>query len=177
MTIWITSDTHFGHENIIKYEHRPFRNSEEMNESLIARWNAHVKQLDMVYHLGDFGLGRPEKMKEILGKLNGHITLIRGNHDDSLSKLIDCGFVCVANELTLQYKTWEFRMMHHPSTDLIYDDMNHGIINLHGHIHGKNRANRNRINVSCDAWDYTPITLDDLMMEHRKQRKPNYDNR
>lgn len=175
MTIWITSDTHFHHENIIRYENRPFRSKEEMNESLIARWNSVVKPEDLVYHLGDFGLGRPADMLTIRKLLNGKITLIRGNHDDALGKLLEMGFDSICNELTLQYKNWQFHMTHIPQADLLYDTTNHNMINIHGHIHGKNRATMNRINVSCDAWDYTPVTLEDLMMEYRKQRKPNYD--
>jgi calcineurin-like phosphoesterase family protein len=175
MTIWITSDTHFGHAKIIDYENRPFRDVEEMNESLILRWNNNVKPLDIVYHLGDFGLGPTVEMARIRNRLNGSIVLVKGNHDDSLSKLLSIGFSGIADRLVLHYKYWEFTMTHVPQQDLLYDEMSHGMINLHGHVHGKNRATRNRINVSCDAWDYTPVTLDDLMMEYRKQRKTTYD--
>lgn len=170
-TIWITSDSHFRHENIIKYEMRPFVDRDSMDDSLITRWNSVVKPLDIVYHLGDFGLGHPDQLKAIRAKLNGRIILIRGNHDDSLSKLLQLGFDGIADELTLQYKQWHFVMTHIPKDDLLYDSLDHGLINLHGHIHGKKRACFNRINVSCDAWDYTPQTLDDLLMEYRKQRR------
>jgi len=175
MTIWITSDTHFGHDNIINYENRPFRSAKEMDESLVARWNSVVKPEDVVFHLGDFGMAPKEKMIAIFKQLNGKITLVRGNHEPPLSAILDIGFHSVANEIRLQYKHWEFHMTHIPQADLMYDEMRTNMINLHGHIHGKKRASCNRINVSCDAWDYTPQTLDDLMMEYRKQRKGNYD--
>jgi calcineurin-like phosphoesterase family protein len=51
--VFFTSDTHFGHANIIKYCGRPFASVEEMNRELIARWNAVVGPRDTVYHLGD----------------------------------------------------------------------------------------------------------------------------
>ena len=175
MTIWITSDTHFGHENIIRYENRPFLSVDEMDESLVTRWNSVVKPGDLVYHIGDFGMGPKEKLVTIRKRLNGSITLVRGNHDHSITSIMELGFNSIANEVKLQYKQWQFHMTHIPQADLLYDEMNHNFINIHGHIHGKNRATRNRINVSCDAWDYTPITLEDAMMEYRKQRKPNYD--
>ena len=33
------ADLHFGDENIIAYDNRPFLNVSEMNEVLIERWN------------------------------------------------------------------------------------------------------------------------------------------
>ena len=52
--IFFTSDTHFNHENIIKYCSRPYVDKNEMNEDLIKRWNSVVKENDIVFHLGDF---------------------------------------------------------------------------------------------------------------------------
>ena len=169
--IWVTSDTHFCHENIIRYEMRPFESVYEMNERLIENWNANVKVDDVVFHVGDFGLGREEHILPIIKRLNGKITLIRGNHDDSLSKLLSLGFASVCDLLALRYKHWELRFSHVPLEDLIYEDTSHGILNIHGHIHGKTRVSKNRINVSCDAWEYTPVTLEEILIEYRKSRR------
>ena len=51
-----TSDLHFDHLNILKFEpeSRPFNTIDEMNEALIKKWNDKVKQDDEVYILGDF---------------------------------------------------------------------------------------------------------------------------
>ncbi len=81
-TIFFTSDHHFGHKGIIKNAKRPFRSVEEMNETMILRWNEKVKKNDIVYHLGDIGLMASRKPIEILERLNGKIHLIKGNHDD-----------------------------------------------------------------------------------------------
>ena len=54
MVYWFTSDTHFGHKNIIEYCKRPFSSVEQMNEMLIKKWNNKVKVDDIVFHLGDF---------------------------------------------------------------------------------------------------------------------------
>ena len=48
------SDLHFGHANILKFDNRPFRNTEEMETSLIENWNNTVLAGDTTYILGDF---------------------------------------------------------------------------------------------------------------------------
>ena len=60
-TIWFTSDTHFGHKNIIQYCSRPWDNVEKMNEDIINNWNAIVKPNDIVFHLGDVSFRNKEK--------------------------------------------------------------------------------------------------------------------
>ena len=63
--IWVISDTHLNHANIIRYCARPYTSTEEMNKDLIKRWNSIVRPQDTVYHLGDFGMGnkaaRPQR--------------------------------------------------------------------------------------------------------------------
>jgi len=56
MKIWFTADTHLGHENVIRYNPRPFSSTAEMDEALIENWNQVVQPDDAVYHLGDFTL-------------------------------------------------------------------------------------------------------------------------
>ena len=80
--IWITSDHHFNHEKIIEYCDRPFDNTSDMNEYMIAKWNSVVRPDDMVLHLGDFALQmNEEEVTALVSKLHGTIILIRGNHD------------------------------------------------------------------------------------------------
>ena len=75
--IYFTSDHHFGHENIIKFCDRPFRSVEEMDQTLIERWNEKVKPEDEVYHLGDFSLAKdPQRVSDILDSLKGTKYLI-----------------------------------------------------------------------------------------------------
>jgi len=81
MTIFLTSDTHFGHANIIKLSNRPFRDVQHMNEMLIKNWNSVVGPEDHVYHLGDVALGTFEDSIKCLGRLNGIKHLVTGNHD------------------------------------------------------------------------------------------------
>lgn len=79
--VYFTSDTHFNHANIIGFCSRPFKNVNEMNETLIANWNRVVGVDDIVFHLGDFCLGGSAEWTNVLNRLNGKIYLIVGNHD------------------------------------------------------------------------------------------------
>lgn len=84
--LWFTSDSHFGHKNIIRFSNRPFKDVDHMNEELIRLWNSYVGPDDDVYHNGDFSLTTPNKTGEILDRLNGNIHLITGNHEKSVLK-------------------------------------------------------------------------------------------
>jgi len=80
--IWFTSDTHFGHANVLTYCRRPFADLAAMHEGLIANWNAVVAPGDTVYHLGDFALGaRAAVIPAVLPRLHGSLVLVAGNHD------------------------------------------------------------------------------------------------
>lgn len=79
--IYFTSDTHFGHENIIRFCNRPFNSIEEHDKTLIDNWNSIISPDDTVFHLGDFAFGGYPFWKTIREQLNGHIILIIGNHD------------------------------------------------------------------------------------------------
>jgi len=84
--IFVTSDTHFGHEKMLTYlkadgsAARPeFKTSKDMDDFMVEQWNSVVRPCDKVYHLGDVAIGA--KNIHTLGKLNGDKVLIRGNHD------------------------------------------------------------------------------------------------
>ena len=170
--IWLTSDTEFFNSNIIEYANRPYKDVQEMNDKLVHNWNYLVKESDMVYHLGNFGRYGIEGCK-IYNKLNGRIVLVRGNDDASLLKLMDMGFDGICDSLTLSYKQYVFTMTHEPLIDTMFDQSNHGLINLHGKIRGCKRAFKNRIHVGCDAWNYQPVSLDEIISEYKKSRKQN----
>jgi len=167
--IFLTSDTHFNHHNIIEYDQRPFKDIKEMNECIINNWNEVVKQDDIVYHLGDFGIGRVNDLKAICKRLNGNICLVRGNHDErSITKLVEIGIKLVADSLCLNYKGFIVEMAHMP--DQTYYDWD-GLLHIHGHTHHTQQFNKNLINVSCNAWDYKPVSLDELIINYKKNKR------
>jgi calcineurin-like phosphoesterase family protein len=85
-SVFLVSDTHFGHMGVCRFTRndgvtklRPWDSPEEMDEAMVAKWNAKVKPTDKVYHLGDVVINR--KSLKTLARLNGDKVLIRGNHD------------------------------------------------------------------------------------------------
>ena len=84
--IFFTGDLHFGHENVIAFDNRPFESVEEMDAELIRRWNDKVGKDDFTYVLGDMiWKTRNDNAPSIIKSLNGQIILIKGNHDRFLN--------------------------------------------------------------------------------------------
>jgi calcineurin-like phosphoesterase family protein len=82
---FLISDTHFDHQNIIKYCNRDFKNKDDMNTFLLDSWNNTIKNSDTVYFLGDLRYGRgSHPMNYWLEQLNGNIIFIAGSHDNQL---------------------------------------------------------------------------------------------
>lgn len=82
MKVLFTGDLHLGHENVIKFDNRPFETVEEMDAELIRRWNNKVDKGDLVYVLGDMiWKARNDDAPSLIKSLNGQIILIKGNHD------------------------------------------------------------------------------------------------
>lgn len=84
---FFTSDTHFGHERAIELCNRPFRNAQEMNDTIIKNWNERVGKDDIVFHLGDFAMHPRSAIPDLVKALNGQIVLVAGNHDYKKSLL------------------------------------------------------------------------------------------
>lgn len=174
MKTYIISDTHFNHFNIIKYCDRPFKDIDEMNNTITNNWNAIVKKDDIVYHLGDFFLGSKYDLSNIVEKLNGTIYLIRGNHDRlTIKSYEDCGIKVLKNAPII-IDEYKIMLSHRPLPDTM---IKKGYINIHGHIHQKKLEDiydttlfdkDKHINVSCDVLNFKPILLSNLLKETYK---------
>jgi calcineurin-like phosphoesterase family protein len=153
MTIYFTGCTHFGHANIIRLANRPFNSVEEMDETLIERWNNTVKKSDTVYHLGDFSYKGSARPTDYLNRLNGSKILIQGNHDPIL-----WGQHYVEFKLN---KTL-FVLCHYPIEE--WNGYFRGAVHIHCHTHKPNLISaERRFNVTVEATDYTPISLEEIL--------------
>lgn len=169
--LFFTSDTHWGHANIIKYCSRPFKSVEEMDDTLIKNWNHVVKPGDTVYHLGDFAFYKDQKhTRNVIRALNGNIVLIRGNHDKYLEPETLRAFNSVHPyyELNVSDKDnsrgkQRIILLHFAMR--VWDKSHHGSWHLYGHSHGTLRdenydKNSLSFDVGTDCHGFAPISYD-----------------
>lgn len=151
MAIYLTSDHHFGHENIIRYADRPFSSADEMDAELQSRWNETVTDDDVVYHLGDLCVSSHEYW---LRQLNGSLVLLRGNHDRIRPD--EAGFPVMDQAKVRAPNGLELTLRHYPkpwSGD--------GWL-IHGHSHASRPAidlESKRASVCVELTGYRPISL------------------
>lgn len=162
--IFFTSDTHFGHKGIIRFQRPQFSSTEEMDRYLINRWNVIVGPKDIVYHAGDFGFGNSSYLDQIVAALHGRIHLILGNHDHRgkvFSKVTKLRFESIQSFLELKISgAPRITICHYPM--LVWNQSHYGSWHLHGHSHGSCKAPGLRWDVGVDCNDYLPISIDDL---------------
>ncbi len=168
---FFTSDSHFGHVNIIKYCNRPFKSVEEMDAKMIANWNEVVGQDDDVYHLGDFAMGKTA-VPNVLARLNGNIHLIWGNHDSNQVRgLSNWASSQPYLEINLD---GHFIVLCHYKFD-VFNKSHRGAIQLFGHSHGTMPGNNQQLDVGVDCWDFKPVDLQAIL--RRLKTLPDYRNK
>lgn len=156
------ADPHFGGENIIRYENRPFASAEEMDRALAERWNAVVEPQDTVYVLGDFSMYMDDDGdRELLQTLNGRKILIMGNHDRHRTpgQWRRLGFE-ECSLWPIVYRDF-FILSHEP----MYINSNMPYANVYGHVHSNpsyRDASPQSVCVSVERIGYHPVTLEDI---------------
>ena len=168
--IWLYSDPHFGHCNIIKYCNRPFVNVDKMNETLLNNYKKVIDDKSLVYFLGDISFGRQASKEQTpkwwVEQLPGNIvTYIKGSHDHGIRptmKSFPKNVQKVSLEDFIQVEGIIFYLTHEPR--YLHRDLVEEITswNIHGHVHDNrpmwNVSNKS-INVSVEATNYTPVLL------------------
>jgi len=163
MKYWFTSDTHFSHANIIKYCHRPFKDTVEMNNTLIANWNALVQDNDIVYHLGDFTFGREDYMFDmVFDKLRGKIVFIKGNHDKLAWRNRSKFFASSDSYREIEVNGKDITLNHYAQR--VWNRSHHGAWHLYGHSHGTLPDDPNSLSfdVGVDCHNYSPISFEQV---------------
>ena len=169
MKIYLTSDTHFSHSNILEYckDTRPYKSIEHMNEIMINQWNEIVQDNDLVYHLGDVGFGSVEDLTTTVNRLNGRKVLIKGNHDLRYLKhqqFCDC-FEEIHNYHEIKFNKIKIVLFHYPIK--AFHGQDYGAIHCHGHLHSTpSGLEQFRIrNVGVDYTKKIVSLLDDVVKD------------
>ena len=163
--VFVTSDLHLDHANIIKYCKRPFLNATDMNKTLVGNWNNTICSKDIVYFLGDLAYGKESKSTDYwLKKLNGNILFVKGNHDASNE-------IQFYDNFTLEYANHKFFLTHRPEdVPSNWDDWV-----ICGHSHNNNLQDypfidkkNKRINVSVELTKYKPVEMNYIIKQIEK---------
>jgi len=156
-TYFFTADEHYGHSNIIKYCDRPFKDAEEMNETLIHNHNEVVSEGDTTIHAGDFAWTKEISYAyDIIKELNGKHILLRGSHDAWME------------DRDFHHEIWEKRfgnayivICHYAMRTWPRSHWNS--IHLFGHSHGRLGGMGKSIDIGVDTNNFYPYSLDKVL--------------
>lgn len=155
-SIWLISDTHFNHSNIIKYCDRPYKNTSEMDWDMVEKWNSVVKPNDHVYHLGDVYMKASKGyIENLLSNLNGKKRLILGNHDNGKDQILLKHF-----EKIMLWRNFDKIVLSH--IPLRQESIPGDRLNVHGHIHRNKSPDGPYKCVCVEQINYTPINLEEI---------------
>ena len=165
-----TGDLHFGHSNVIGFDHRPFADCNEMDRVMIELWNGRVQPDDTVYIVGDFCYRSQHDEEWYLRQLKGHKILILGNHDIHI----------LNNPKALQYLEGVEKMMHiqdegkqiclchFPIAE--WNGYFKGNWHIYGHIHNRRnetyefmKKKERALNAGCMINNYAPVSFKELV--------------
>lgn len=183
--IWVSSDPHFRHKNILKFTHREggerirpqFETIEEMDEYILQMHNETVKPGDKWYCLGDVMMGEKEGFAAFFAKLHGSKRLIPGNHDDI--KWLAAGGFFQKIQLWRVFREHGLVFTHVPvhASSLLrpMENDDQEVINVHGHIHQNKSPVGPYVNLSMEAIDYKPVHLEEIRNLWKKQQNEHWD--
>lgn len=154
---------------------RPFTSTEEMDETMVERWNAVVRPQDTVYHLGDVVINK--KSLHHVKRLNGKKRLVRGNHD--IFKDAEYREVGFESLYGVRVFVDQFILSHIPlHPDCVTERFR---VNVHGHLHANElmqeydtgmgstfhrdmamRPDPRYLCVSVEHTDYRPLSFDEV---------------
>jgi calcineurin-like phosphoesterase family protein len=180
--IFLTSDSHLSHANILTYCDRKFDTIEEHDDSLIKSWNMIVSKDDLVYHLGDFTLGGQTEALRLFARLNGRIKILAypWHHDIRWLKIGVNGFtnyfsfsgervwaeqpiVVLENvEQNSEGRGIPAILCHYAFSQ--WDRQHYGSYHFYGHSHSKGEVRKNCLDVGVDnafllTGEYRPFRI------------------
>lgn len=182
---FFTSDLHFGSENTIKSDNRPFKNAKVFQKKIIKNWNKTAKKDDIIYVIGDLidchsnTNNECVKKLQIVKKIKANVILIVGNNEERIIKYffnndyekfktycLNCGFSNVCNNLTININNTSFYLTHKPKNH------NPAMLNMFGHSHKAMGIYKSfGFNIGCDLNNYNLYSEDDILFLLEKKYK------
>ena len=167
--IWFTADTHFRHENIIRYCKRPFSSLDEMDETLLDNINANVRPDDTLYHLGDFSM-RGRDAETIRSRIRcKNLVLVVGNHDPrrgdgtakpQFAELFSAVYTLARIKVEIDRRSQLIVLCHYGMR--VWDRSHYGAWHLYGHSHGTLPPIPGAMDVGVDCHDFRPIDIHEV---------------
>lgn len=160
MNTWVTGDTHFGHELLVKLSGRP----ENFSALELKRLRKKVGLDDLLIHLGDFCIGDEHFWHKEWASIPGrNKILVLGNHDKrSLTWYLNKGWSAVVNTLSLTIFGESIIFSHRPINPAVTE----ATINIHGHHHGNTHHDRPdwyakgfHLEYAPELFSYAPLLL------------------
>jgi calcineurin-like phosphoesterase family protein len=166
--IYFTSDMHYGHANIIKYAKRPFKHVDEMDRTMIERWNQVVRPDDTVWVLGDVAFYKDiNRTISLIASLSGKKHLVWGNHDKQLRKdprfkslFLSTSDMTETTVLDPEGYGGNQKIILNHYAMRVWNKSHFGSWQLYGHSHGslKDDPSSLSIDVGVDCWDFMPAS-------------------
>ena len=179
MNLYI-SDLHFGHKNVIRFDHRPFASVNEMDHVLIQLWNGRVQADDDVYILGDFAHHNEKPAEWYLRQLKGRKHLVIGNHDGKLledAKAMSY-FESVEKMMHVTDDGKAICLCHFPLAE--WNGYYRGSWHIYGHIHNRledtwqlMKTRERALNAGCMINNFTPASFRELVRNNQTFREKN----
>lgn len=178
MNVFVTADTHFGHQNIQAYCSRP----EGWEVLLQERWRKVVSPNDLVLHLGDVCFPKYFNWEEAMKQnedacgclLPGRKVLVVGNHDKAKSLnwwMTKGGFHFACHRFEWELYGYRIIFTHEPIPSFLGPKT----INIHGHLHNTGHrpgcVGPNHILFAPELQDYQPRLLVNLIQEWERQQR------
>lgn len=168
---YFTADWHLFHANIIRYCNRPFRDTAEMNQTILDRLNDRVEEDDWLYFLGDMAFIRDVgHLHYWLDQLRcRNICVIKGNHDRSTALVRD-RFYWFKDYAEITVENQSIVLMHYAMR--VWNKAHHGAWQLYGHSHGSLPEDPKALSmdVGVDTNNYYPYSFDEISERMRKKR-------
>lgn len=156
--VWLITDTHFFHNNIVKLCGRP----ENHNELILENWINAAGENDVTIHMGDVMFGKEGKLKDILDSVPGEKILVRGNHDKRKPEwYMKNGFILCVESLV-----YKGVLITHVPAQTLPDGVR---LNVHGHFHNNDKRyweypthHFNRL-YAIENTEYKPVLFEDYV--------------